>query len=74
MLDAGVDIRTVQEVLGHKDLQTTMRYVHAIGKNVGQASLSFSIGPVSSNVDGPINPPPDASKSPSSKLALVRSA
>lgn len=44
MLDVGVDIRTVQEVLGHKDLQTTMRYVHAIGKNVRRASLAFSIG------------------------------
>jgi len=25
---AGVDIRTVQELLGHKDIKQTMRYAH----------------------------------------------
>ncbi|MEQ9309098.1 MAG: integron integrase [Balneolaceae bacterium] len=32
MLKGGYDIRTVQELLGHKDLQTTMIYTHVINK------------------------------------------
>jgi site-specific recombinase XerD len=27
-LDSGSDIRTVQELLGHKDVKTTMIYTH----------------------------------------------
>lgn len=32
LLEGGYDIRTVQELLGHKDVATTMIYIHVLNK------------------------------------------
>jgi integron integrase len=32
LLDSGYDIRTVQELLGHRDVRTTMIYTHVLNK------------------------------------------
>jgi site-specific recombinase XerD len=34
LLENGYDIRTIQELLGHANLQTTMIYTHIAAKNI----------------------------------------
>ena len=35
MVEAGYDIRTIQELLGHTDVRTTMIYTHVLNRGPG---------------------------------------
>ena len=47
MLQSGCDIRTVQELLGHKDVATTMRYTHALERDAAISPLDALQAPSS---------------------------
>lgn len=47
MIANGVDIKTVKELCGHSDIDTTMNYVHLLSGSIGNVSKIFSLKPSS---------------------------
>jgi integrase len=45
MLESGVDVKTLQEIMGHEDIKTTMKYVHLLSANVKRAAEMFNVCP-----------------------------
>jgi integrase len=45
MIDRGVDLVTVSKILGHKEMKTTMIYLHLLPNKIADTAAIFSVGP-----------------------------
>ena len=70
LLEAGVDLRTIQLLLGHQSLNTTALYLHLTQKKLDQLHSPFELlrlpqaDDVSASPAKPPTPPPAAEPMP----------
>src|SRR6266571_2328404 len=60
LLEAGVDLITIQRLLGHRDLQTTARYIHLTAPQLGQMPGLLEGLPAAAAAAPAAEPPPEA--------------
>lgn len=49
MIASGLDLKTVKEICGHKNIQTTMNYVHMLGDSIINTAENFVLKPTNSS-------------------------
>jgi hypothetical protein len=59
LLEAGVDVVTIRRLLGHRDLQTTARYLHLTAPRLAQTPGLLESLPAT-GAAAPAEPPPPA--------------
>lgn len=52
LLAGGFDIKTVQAVCGHEQINTTLLYVHLLGDSIKEVARTFSISGTRDKPDG----------------------
>jgi site-specific recombinase XerD len=58
LLEAGVDLRTIQELMGHRSLLSTMRYLRVARKRIGETARTMDLLRVPTETP-PTAPPAD---------------